>query len=168
MTEQILTQKKLKELFEYNPETGDFVWRVTRKGRGKKNHVAGTVNSYGYRVIMINFKLYPAHRLIFMYMTGRLPKDQIDHINGVRTDHRWINLREVTQQENLKNKKIQKNNKTGINGVYKNKISGRWYTNISVNKRLIYLGSYKCLLDAVAARKRAEKKYHYHENHGRN
>ncbi|MDA6380520.1 HNH endonuclease signature motif containing protein [Escherichia coli] len=68
-------------------------------------------------MIMINGKAYPAHRLAWLIVYGTMPDGFIDHINRVRTDNRISNLRLVTHSENMQNRKIQKNNKSGYRGV---------------------------------------------------
>jgi len=77
----MITQAGLKELLNYNPETGDFAWVKSKKP-------AGGISSYGYRRIIIDGKEHKAHRLAWLYTHGVFPEDQIDHINGVRHDNR--------------------------------------------------------------------------------
>ena len=92
----MITQSELKELLNYDPATGVFTWLVSR-GRVKASSVAGHVHSRGYIVIMVDGRRHLAHRLAFVYMTGTFPDDQVDHINEIKADNRWINLREATR-----------------------------------------------------------------------
>ncbi len=99
-----LTQERLKEVLSYDPSTGDFIWLITR-GR---NAPAGTkasqsVNSQGYRQIMIDQQHFKAHRLVWFYVYGVWPEADIDHINGVRSDNRIINLRALSRSDNVMN-----------------------------------------------------------------
>ena len=89
----MITQKHLKEILDYNTETGIWTWRVNQARRIKIGQRAGTIISDGHRHIGISGKFYKAHRLAWLYMTGEFPKDEIDHINGVPDDNRWCNLR---------------------------------------------------------------------------
>lgn len=106
--------KTLKSLIRYDAKTGEF----ERLSKSSHNAKSGTVNVHGYRVISLNNKQYYAHRLAWLYVFGEMPKGQIDHINGNRSDNRLDNLRDVsvsTNQQNLR--KAQKNSKTGFLGV---------------------------------------------------
>ena len=167
----MLTQERVKELFNYNPENGELIWikkSAPQANTVKVGMIAGCVNkSSGYRTILYNRKTYQASRIIFMYMTGSFPKNNIDHINGVKTDNRWVNLREVTTTENNRNKRIHKNNTSGTMGVYFRKNRDTWIAEICSNSKMIRLGSFKNKADAIKARKEAEKIYGYHQNHGR-
>jgi len=163
----MITQEQLKELFHYCPETGLFTRLITTGARGKKGNIAGSINKKGYVAIIINGKYYRAHRLAWLYIHGRLPSDQIDHISGKRNDNRIGNLREVTPSGNQRNQRVPKNNTSGVIGVTWNKFYGKWTSAITTNHKLKYLGSYDYWFDSVCARKSAENKYDYHRNHGR-
>jgi len=159
-----LTQAYLKSILHYDPETGIFVRTV---GRGK-NMPAGNFNKItGYIQIQINRKKYPAHRLAFLYMTGLWPTEKTDHINGVRHDNRYVNLRAATNQENMRNAKRYSNNTSGITGVYWHINNRKWWAQINNGIKDTYLGVYEHWFDAVCARKSAEVRYEFHENHGR-
>lgn len=90
-----LTQEVLKSLLYYDPETGIFVWLVTRQ-RSPAGKEAGGYDEKGYRRICVNGTKVRAHRLAWLYMTGEWPEDQLDHINGLKDDNRFVNLREAT------------------------------------------------------------------------
>lgn len=113
----MLTQAKLKELLEYDPISGVFRRKINIGG-AKIGDIAGTDNGDGYMKIRVAGKSYKAHRLAWLYVMGRWPKNDIDHINGVRCDNRIINLREATRAENKQNtRKANSNNRTGLLGV---------------------------------------------------
>lgn len=174
-----LTQSLLKELLHYDPETGVFTWErrghstFATIGAAKSWNIkypgtaAGSINSDGYIGIGIKWKIYKAHRLVWLYVHGQWPEDQIDHINHDRADNRLLNLREVTPQENSQNRKPDSLNTSGIVGVCFHKAAKKWYSQININKRCTYLGVFDDFDDAVKARKEAEVKYGYHENHGK-
>lgn len=115
---QELTQERLKELLHFNPETGIFTWiRPMAMGRIKAGTRAGNVDSRGYVSIYVDVKLYKAHRLAFLYMNGSFPDDGVDHIDCDPSNNAWVNLRAATQEENMGNQRVRKNNKMGLKGV---------------------------------------------------
>ena len=161
-----LTQAKLKELLRFDPETGHFSWK-SGSSSTRNNGIAGSLNKQGYRQICINGKNYTSHRLAWLYIHGNFPSKEIDHINGDRSDNRITNLRDVSRRENQLNQKKPKNNSTGIVGVQLFKATNKWHAVITVNYRHIHLGFFDSKEDAREARKKAEIKYGFHENHGR-
>jgi len=164
----MITQERLKELVRYNPDTGIFTWKVSTSSRAKVGAVAGHPNKRdGYIDMHVDGYAERAHRFVFIYMTGSLPKGRSDHISGVRDDNRWVNLRDATASENNKNARISKNNTSGFNGVVWNKKINKWQSQIRVNYKSINLGYYVDFNKAVAARRQANIEYGFHENHGR-
>lgn len=163
---QILTQARLKEILNYDPETGVFTWKVRLGSRANAGNVAGHAHNGGYRAIRLDGKAYLSHRLVFLYVSGEWP-DEVDHINHIRADNRLVNLRMSCRGENGKNYSISQRNKSGLTGVARYKITGKWYAQIRAGEERIYLGTYSSFFDAVAARKSAELKYGFHENHGK-
>lgn len=132
----MLTQEELKKHFDYCLETGIF----TRLKTGKNNWCT---NGKGYYVIKINGKIYLLHRLAWLYVHGKMPKDQIDHINTNKSDNRFFNLRECSRVENSRNKKIYKNNKSGFKGVHFNNHLKKWHAQSKINGKKIYIGIYE-------------------------
>lgn len=153
-----ITQKLVKELFDYNQETGLFV-RKKSKRKIKRN-----INKY--KTWNISKIPYLEHRLIWLWMTGEWPF-QVDHINHKKGDNRWKNLRNSTNQENQKNTKISKNNKSGIVGVSFRSDIKKWRSYIMVDFKQISLGVFSCFGQAVKIRKEAEIQYGFHKNHGK-
>lgn len=103
----MISQARLKELLTYVPETGLFYWNKKNGSRCWTGKRAGTsrINHHTtYVMIGLDKKVYAAHRLAFLYMTGTIPA-VVDHINGVGSDNRWSNLRAVTPRQNSENKK---------------------------------------------------------------
>jgi len=168
MTKPNLTQARLKELFYYKADTGQLIRRIPVSNNTKKDDIAGNIDLYhGYHKIMVDRSSYRAHRLIWLYAHGEWPSHQIDHINGDRSDNRLENLRCVTNTENCKNQMKKSNNTSGVVGVSWRKREGTWCAYITINGVQTGLGYYDNLFDAVCARKSAEIRYKYHENHGR-
>lgn len=161
----MLTQERLKELLYYNPQFGIFVW-INDRARGLKGSIAGRVNNGGYTQIGIDSKRYNAHRLVFLYIDGKFPENEVDHINHKRSDNRLLNLRKATKTENSKNRVLSKSNKSGFHGIFFIEKIGRWKVDISINGERKTIGSFKCKEDAIRARKNAEIIHGYHKNHG--
>lgn len=145
-----MTQEELKRLLHYDPETGVFTWRVQRGNRLPPGSRAGSVNSAGYGFIRIEGSIYAAHRLAFLYMTGTMPA-MVDHINGVRSNNRWQNLRPASPLINSVNRKRPANNRSGHKGVSFVKASGRWHASIRVNGKRKHLGLFATAEEAGAA-----------------
>lgn len=171
----MITQERLKELFYYNPQDGNLYNRVTRGCKAVKDTLAGAVdikvrgtNVTQYRYIRIDGKRYLAHRLIWVYHYGSIEDSlHIDHINGDSLHNFIGNLRKVSNQENSKNQKRKTTNKSGVTGVHYCKRDCKWVASIRVNSKLNCVGYFKDFEQAVKARKEAEKRYGFHENHGR-
>jgi hypothetical protein len=153
-----MKQQELKKLLFYYEPTGDFYWLQTNYQNGiKAGTKAGTIKSNGYVMITINCKMYYAHRLIWLYIHGYFPENQIDHINKKPNDNRLINLREISRQCNLRNSKVSATNKTGIKGIGWDKINCKWKVQITVNYKVINLGRYIDFNEAVCIRLAAEQ-----------
>jgi hypothetical protein len=161
-----LTLAEAHRLFKYDPETGILTRRISPSKNVKAGDVAGTISGGGHLQLKVNHVSYGVHRICWFMTYGRWPHYQLDHINGVRTDNRMSNLREVSSAENCRNRSIQADNKSGVTGVSWHKKYGRWSAYIGHNGKLIYLGMFDRFEDAVAARKAAEVLYGYHQNHG--
>lgn len=156
----MLTLHRLKELLSYDVETGIFQWRQVTSNRISVGSAAGTVNSKGYLIISIDGQRYRAHRLAYLYMTGDMPEDQIDHMNNVKTDNRWCNLREASNSQNHMNRWLQVNNTSGEKGVVFHKPSGRWTARVKVNGKLHSLGYYDDKDDAIQIVRQERKRLH--------
>jgi hypothetical protein len=103
-------------------------------------------------------------------MKGKWPKDQIDHKNGIRNDNRIDNLDDVSCEKNLRKQKLRYDNTSGVTGV-SNWITKNgceiWSAYIYTNGKKKDLGHFDNLEDAIKARKAADKKYGFHEDHGK-
>jgi len=158
-----LTYERLRELLNYDPLTGIFTWKERFNKDGKRNKcsgkVAGSLDSNGYISIRIDRKLYFGHRLAWLYTQGYIPEHQIDHKNRIKNFNGIKNLREASQACNMQNCKINKNNTSGIKGVYWSRKAKKWQAYITRNKKYIHLGYFNNRLDAAKARYAAEQKY---------
>lgn len=158
-----LSLERLKELLFYDPDTGVFTWISPAKNYKRPvGAVAGYINNLGYVQIGIDCGHYSAHRLAWMYMHGELPELVIDHINGNPSDNRIKNLRVVTHQQNMWNRMVQSNNKSGYPGVYFNKSANKWHASIRVKGKRIHLGYFTSAKEAHDKYAQASKEYHSH------
>lgn len=160
----------LKKELEYQPDSGNFIRLVTRTNSPKGSAVGcmsklDSHDTYYIRIGVLG-RYYKAHRLAFFYMTGRWPKGQIDHIDHNSLNNAWNNLREVTSLENGKNQKKYISNTSGVTGV-RQRSNGKWRARIYHEGVHIDLGTFIAFEDAVEARQNAEKRYGFHENHGK-
>lgn len=154
-----LTADYLRSILHYSPETGIFTRKVSTSNRVKVGDVAGSQDGHGYLNIRVCSRKYQAHRLAWLYVYGEWPEDQLDHINRNRSDNRIANLREVTNKQNHQNRSKPSNNTSGHPGVSWYKQNSKWVAHIMHNYKLIHLGYFTDVEEAVAARKAAEKLY---------
>lgn len=162
----LVSQQQLKERMSYDPQTGDFKWILPPRGTSVGD-IAGKINSNRYLQVWLLNKRYLLHRLAFLYMDGEHPQSEVDHIDGVRHNNSWPNLRRVSSAENSRNKKIFSNNRSGASGVSFDKRTGQWIATIRTGGKVVHLGSFGLKFFAKQARLAAEKKYGFHENHGK-
>jgi len=153
------TQEQIKQLLDYDCETGLFRWRVSRS-HGARGAVAGTPHHTGYTYIGVGGKTYPAHRLAWLYVHGVWPEGELDHKNGLKTDNRIANLRPASNSANGANKPVYKNNKCGLKGVHLHKPSGRWKAQIKKDGRVRHIGLFRCPTAAHLAYVRTAKRLH--------
>lgn len=170
----------LRQLIDYNPATGELVWRARDhswfpNGRGCESwnkSFAGKpafscLNQDGYGGGKVLDKRHLAHRVAWAIHYGSWPEGQIDHINQMRFDNRIANLRSVSVGENRKNQSMHSRNTSGRAGVSWNKAGKVWHAQIGHNGKQIHLGLFRDLADAVRARDEAEIKLGFGPNHGR-
>ena len=101
----MLTHERLLQLLTYDPVTGVFRWRYSRRGCSA-GAVAGRVKPDGYRQIMLDSRAYYAQRLALFYVTGEWPEREVDHKDGCRDNNAWSNLRDATRRQNMWNTKL--------------------------------------------------------------
>lgn len=152
----IISYDDLVSNVSYNYETGEFTWISSKRGPINAGDIAGTIAHNGYRVIKINGKLYLAHRLAFLYVNKQLPLRQIDHINGIKSDNRWINLRECSDAENKWNTTKFVNNTTGYKGVSLDRRRGTYSFLIMSNGQSKRGSGFNTAKDAADAYRQAE------------
>lgn len=148
-----LTQLTLKQLLNYEPETGIFRWKVKIKGNVKPGDIAGCIDSQGYRVIRIFNKNRKAHRLAWLYIYGEYPS-VIDHIDRNRSNNSISNLRIATRRENTVNRSSLSKCASGYTGVHWQANAGKWAASVTIKGKRIYLGIFSDPFDAAEARNR--------------
>lgn len=156
----MITQERLRELLDYNPETGLFTWKQYRGGTAFAGSCAGRPNKSGHIQIMVDGVRYMAHRLAWLYVNGSFPKNEIDHINRIRSDNRIANLRPASNLENAQNRSRSSNNTSGRSDVTWNKKTKKWRARLTVGYKRMHLGYFESLDDAFSARAQAKMKYH--------
>lgn len=154
-----LTAEYLRSILNYDPATGVFTWKVRTANNVKAGDIAGSLDGDGYLLIGVQSRVHSAHRLAWLYVYGTWPEDQIDHINRIRTDNRISNLREVSHKQNSQNASKRSDNTSGHPGVCWLKQSSKWRARIMHSYKMIHLGCFTTLEEAIAARKAAEKLY---------
>lgn len=153
----VISADRVRALFEYDPATGALTWRKARLGCNAGGAAGSVTNRY--REIRVDGKHYVAHRLIWLYVYGRMPA-MIDHANGDGDDNRLSNLRECTASQNSYNARLSKRNRAGIKGVSWCRRTGRWQVHIAAGRKRRFLGRYASLDDARSARERAAAELH--------
>jgi len=150
---------RIRSILGYDKDTGVFVWLVS-KGKCKAGSVAGTSNTTGHVQISVDGKKYLAHRLAWLCVTGEWPTQEIDHINGVRSDNRFANLRQASRSQNAQNARLRRDNTSGRKGVTWCKNNLKWKAEIAVNFKRIRLGYFNSLDAASEAYNAAADAYH--------
>lgn len=148
----MLTFEEASRIFQYDEETGKLFWKERIHKRIRIGWECGRLTDHGYRKVRANNKEYYTHRIIWLLKTGHWPKNQIDHINHVRDDNRYHNLRDVTCQQNIHN--------MHWNGIHKAKHGTTYSASIMASGQRIYLGNFPSAEIAKQAYKNAKEKYH--------
>ena len=157
------TAADIRDRLAYDPETGQFRWlvRVMCQGGGRMPGDTAGTNKDGYVQIKLFGRVYRAHHIAWLIMTGEWPPAiDIDHQNTDRSDNRWTNLRLATRSQNNLNSKKVRVGKSGHRGVHPCTNSSRWQARIGFAGRVIGLGTFDSKDEAVAARRSAEQKYY--------
>lgn len=154
------TYDAVHAMLHYNADTGVFTNKIDRNPRARAGSLAGYTNTIGYTVIQIGGRKIHAHRLAWFYMTGEWPTCEIDHINRIRSDNRFDNLRQATSTQNKHNTDDRITNTSGHRGVTWNKRSEKWQAQIAVAGKHYYLGMFDKIEDAVESRKTAVALFH--------
>ena len=149
----------IKEHLLYNKNTGIFYWNVNRQ-KIQKGSIAGGLSGEGYIQIRVLGKKMGAHRMAWLLHYGTLPKNQLDHINEIKTDNRIENLREATHSQNMRNYTHNVKNTSGYKNVVWSKKSSKWQVGLRVNGKKKHIGLFNSINEAVEAAQSARQQFH--------
>lgn len=157
----------IRSNMHYDAETGILTWTTRKQGRVVGKPI-GQYDKDGYLILVRSEnghksgkkKRYCVHRIAWIWVHGKEPVDQIDHINGNKSDNRLCNLREANTAENMRNVGKQSHNTSGWKGVSWHKLRSKWRADIKVNQKQIALGLFDCPASASFAYQIAADKYH--------
>jgi hypothetical protein len=160
-----LSAEYVRTLFHYDPSTGFLTWKWRDdvfkswnvRYAGKK---AGAPNTNGHLQVGINYKLYLVHHIIWLLVTGKHLRKEIDHKNCVKADNSWDNLRPATRLQNARNRPLDRDSTSGLKGAHWNKRRCCWTSSIFNRGKLKYLGYFKTAQEAHATYCEAAKKLH--------
>jgi hypothetical protein len=153
----MVTQARLKELFNYDPDTGYFTNKFSR-GRALGGGRAGSPSGHGYRKLTVDYERHYEHHLAWLYMFGMYP-GELDHVDGNRSNNTLGNLRPATRAQNCHNSP-RGNGKYGVKGAYYDKRARCFFSKIQVGKQTIYLGKFSSPEEAGMAYQRAAEIHH--------
>lgn len=155
------TPERLRELLHYDPENGQFTWRVNRSPRVRAGDKPRSPTKTGYLRAGVDGQLHYLHRLAWLYVHGEWPVGVIDHINGDVQDNRIENLRDVSHVVNMQNlKQARADNKTKLLGVYLRKDTGRYSANLKAPQGKRSLGCFDTAEEAHTAYINAKRNMH--------
>lgn len=158
MRKRTVNLERVRALFIYRPTTGLLIWRVAH---GSFKHIpagtiAGTKTKSGHLVVRFDGVTHLCHRIIWVWMTGELPANEIDHEDLDGSNNRWKNLRQATHAQNNQNKRPQRNNRLQVKGV-RQLPGGRYQAYISIKRRFVQIGIFDTQEEASGAHQAAAK-----------
>lgn len=151
------TANRIRQLLSYSKKSGELIWKGNRSRTAKRGQLSGTTDDRGRRRIGIDGKLYYSSNLIWLHVTGRWPKDQIDHVDGNPSNDAWHNLRSASKRQNCRNRKKHITNKIGIKGV--SRCGSKYRATICVNYKCLHLGLFETAANAKRAYRAAAKQH---------
>lgn len=172
MAKVLPSQELLQEFFTYCPESGELSWKERDRSffinyRAYKiwnarsaGKIAGSIESTGYRKVVIFGTPFLAHRIIWKHQTGKEPHRCLDHINGDRADNKWVNLREASSSQNSMNQDVSSKNTSGFKGVSFSTRKRKWGARISCNNIRRRLGYFDTAEEAHAAYRKVALELH--------
>lgn len=141
---------RLRQLVHYNPESGLFTWIAYSRPGVRVGDNCGRISRQGYHEIRLDYRLYRANRLAWLYMSGEWPTSDVDHINRDKADNRWCNLRIATRSQNSANVALSARRSTsGYLGVTFDKSREKWRAQIRLAGRKVNLGRYNDPVEAA-------------------
>lgn len=156
----MLTQSRLRQVFNYDSITGVVTRRMCTANRHKLGEVVGVRGARGYLQATVDSQKHPLHRLIWVWVHGVWPPNDLDHWNRNRADNRLKNLRPATRSENNHNQGLSKRNTSGFVGVSWDESRKAWIASIGYDNKLRYLGRYPTPEEASRAYLAAKRIFH--------
>lgn len=174
-----LSSEFIQECLDYNQHSGILTWKLRPRNHFETDKgwkissakfsgtEAGSCNGNGYLQVHISGRICLAHRLAWVLAFGRWPKNNIDHLNGDKSDNRLSNLREATNSENQRNKNLSKNCTSGAKGVSFCKATGKWMVTLKIDGKTRFLGRFILKSEAASVAISARNQHHgAFANHG--
>lgn len=149
LSREMLSYEELRNVLSYDAETGILQWKVRPSNRISVGDHVGNESRSGYLKFGFKGRDFYVHRVAFLLYTGEWPSACIDHINGIRGDNRWCNLREANVSENNRNVRVRSDNSSGIKGVSWKSRGKKWVATIGLNGRKRHLGCYSDMNEAA-------------------
>lgn len=156
---QLPSIEYLRQVLDYNPNTGKLHWIADKGARAKAGREITRLNSDGYIYFGLDGNGYLGHRMAWYLYHGEDPNFEIDHIDGNKRNNIITNLRKADRTGNNRNKTIQKNNTSGFKGVHFKKENNKWCARIFIKKKAIHLGYFESPENAYSEYCKAAKKY---------
>jgi hypothetical protein len=162
--QDLIDASRARELLNYDPETGIFVWKERKGNPQWTGRYAGTPAGWrdwkGYLIITIGYVDYRAHRLAWLIMTGEWPEFEIDHEDTDKENNQWKNLRSATHSQNTVNRPVRSDNRSGVKGVSWDKFRKKWMAVCKVNGVYVLKRRFDKLEDAAAAYEASARQHH--------
>ena len=150
---------EVRDLLDYEPSTGEFRWRRRAAARVRAGDIAGCERD-GYWQLCVKNGRVLGHLVAWAIHYGEWPAGEVDHINGIGTDNRIVNLRLASRHQNMRNTRRRSNNTSGIKGVSWRSDSQRWRATLRTAGGRLYLGSFDSVDAAADAVQRARAAHH--------
>lgn len=150
-----MTPEQVRDVFEYDPDTGKVRWKINPGGRAYAGAIAGTSDDEGYIVVRYRGRGYKAHRVAWVLAHGEWPRGVIDHVNGCKWDNRIENLRDVDHFINAQNcAQPNRNGRSGLRWVSWFSQYQKWKASFFFRKKHYFVGYFDDPMEAHLEAKR--------------
>lgn len=153
----MLDYDRLIEVFECDYD--GWLYNRHSRGRAKSGERAGYLDVHDYWRVVIDYKKYYVHHLVWFYVHGEWPSSEIDHADGNTLNNAPANLRLCTRTQNNFNSQ-RPTGESGLKGAYLDKRSLRWYSKIQLGGLVTHLGMFNTAQEAHEAFMAAVELHH--------